>query len=150
MEDLVSKLTPIFERTRPIPVFNHGVRRAGNSVRYDINLDESGEQLNEPLHAIADAVRTVVLPMHVHHDDFLAPNVQDYRFGAHLTLAGFDLDVDPRLTDEVHEYIDGLPITAPASFSLRWFSLFEFQADWAGEWWRAMTSRHLHSWEVSE
>ncbi|MBW9093076.1 hypothetical protein JNB62_05225 [Microbacterium jejuense] len=150
LENLVTTLTPIFERTRPIQVFNHGVHRSGRSIRYDINRDETGEHDNAPLQAMAEAVRTAVLPLHVRHDDFLAPNVQEYRFAAHLTLAGFDLDVEPRLTEEVHDYIAGLPIVAPSSFTLHWLSLFEFHADWRGEWWRAMTSRHIHSWEVCE
>jgi len=86
--------------------------------------------------------------VHVRHEDLLAPNVQDYRFAAHLTLAGFDLDVDPRLCHEVEEFVRGLPVVPPSSFVVRWYTLFAFRADWSGQWWHRMASRHVRSWEV--
>lgn len=147
-EALVAALEPVFRPLQPFPVYNAGVRMSGRSVRWDIDRDAHDLNPNPSLHSLAGAVRDVVIPLHVHHEDFLAPNVPDYRFGAHLTLAGFDLDVEPRLMDEVVEFIHGLPIKPPTSFVARWFSLFEFRADWTTHWWHNMQSRHVTSWEV--
>jgi hypothetical protein len=147
--ELVAALGPAFRDTPPFPVYNAGVRTAGHSVRFDIDLDERREHPNTRLHDLAGAIRQIVAPLHVNHEDVLAPNVDDYRFGAHLTLAGFDLDVEPRLLREVAEFTRGLPLTPPASFVARWFSLFEFRADWSGPWWHDMQSRHITSWELT-
>ncbi|PZE87056.1 hypothetical protein [Curtobacterium sp. MCBD17_032] len=78
----------------------------------------------------------------------MAPNVQDSFFAGHLGLASFELAVDDRLSDEVGELIAGLPISAPASFVDRWFTLFRFEADWDGKWWEDMPWEHVKSWAV--
>ncbi|MGO4586843.1 hypothetical protein AB4Z38_23630 [Arthrobacter sp. 2RAF6] len=40
--------------------------------------------------------------------------------------------------------------TLRASFTLRWYTLFEFRADWDGPWWEQMTWRHIKSWDVAK
>lgn len=147
-DDLIATLDPVFERVQPIAVYNHGIERRTDSVRYDINLDAAGERPNPQLAAIAADVRATVLPLHVRHDDFLAPNVQDYTFAAHLSLASFELAVESRLAHEVGEFVEGLPIAPPASFVAGWYTLFRFEADWAGHWWKDMPWEHLKSWDV--
>jgi hypothetical protein len=145
---LVTLLDSVFANAKSIPIYNHGIQLSGNNVRFDLNRNRAGTGPNQILAEIAGAVRTAVEPLHVRHDDLYAPNVANYRFAAHLTLAGFDLDVDPRMVTEVHDFINGLKITTPPSFMGHWFSLFQFQADWAGHWWHAMEARHIRSWEV--
>lgn len=143
-QDLVELLDGVFSTVSPITIYNHGIE----NFAYNVNLDESGQAPNEDLAGIARAVRDVVLPIHLWHTDYLAPNVQDYQFAAHLTLAGFDISLDRRLRLEVDEFIRGLPITAPPSFQADWYTLFEFRADWDGRWWENMPSRHVKSWDV--
>ena len=143
-DELVALLDPVFAEVRPFTVYNHGVR----DFAFNVNDNAAGDAPNSDLAAVSDAVRAVVGPIHWHHDDFLAPNVEDYRFRAHLTLAGFDLSLEPRLKPEVEEFIAGLPIVPPASFTLNWYTLYQFRSDWDGRWWETQTWRHVRSWDV--
>lgn len=150
-EELVATLDPVFSAVRPLPVYNSGVQRTPKGTyEYNIDLDAAGRQPNSALRAVAASVKDAVLPLHVRHNDYLAPNVQDYFFAGHLGLASFELAVDNRLSDEVGEFIAGLPITAPTSFVARWYTLFEFRADWSGHWWNDMPWRHVTSWEATD
>ena len=148
-DELIGVLDPVFADVQPIPVYNSGVERTEKGTfEYNINSDSDHARSNQALGAVAAAVKDAVLPLHVQHEDLMAPNVQDYTFAGHLGLASFELAVDNRLSDEVGEFIAGLPITAPASFVARWYTLFQFEADWSGHWWNDMPWRHLKSWEA--
>ncbi len=143
--ELVARLDEAFARIAPVTVYNHCIR----DFAFNINDDESGSAPNAQLAAVNEVVREVVVPLHLHHDDFLAPNVDVYTFRAHLTLAGFDLSLDPRLKPEVDEFIRGLPIEPPASFQLNWYTLYELASDdWEGRWWEDQRWRHVKSWDV--
>ena len=144
-EELVGILDGVFADIRPFPVYNHGIK----DFAYRVNNDVMNEGPNQDLARIATAVKDAVQPIHVTHTDYLAPNVQDYTFNAHLSLASFDLGLDPRLKPEVSEFIEGLPIAPPVSFVLRWYTLFELtSSDWNGRWWEDQTWRHVKSWEA--
>jgi hypothetical protein len=147
---LIGILDGVFETVKPFAVFNHRIDVEQHSVRYNIMLDSAGVMPNRDLSRVAAMVRNAVTPLHVRHADFLAPNVQDYEFAAHLSLANFELVIEPRLTKEVGEFIAGLPIPAPASFVASTYSLFRFQADWTGHWWNDMPWTHLKSWDVRD
>lgn len=148
-EELVAALDSVFETVQPFPVYNSGIQGTyKGTFEYNIDLNAAGTKPNEDLRKIAADVKNVVLPLHVRHEDYLAPNVQDYTFAGHMGLASFELHVDNRLSDEVGEFITGLPITAPASFVARWYTLFQFRADWSGHWWNDMPWRHIKSWEA--
>lgn len=146
--ELITVLDDVFAGVRAMPVYNHGVERtAKGTFEYNIDLDAEGVRPNEQLRRTAAAVKEALLPIHVSHEDTMAPNVQDYTFAGHLGLASFELALDDRLSDEVGEFIAGLPITAPASFVARWFTLFRFEADWNGHWWDDMPWTHVKSWD---
>lgn len=148
--ELIALLDPVFAKVAPVAVYNHGVRRTVNGTfEYDINLNADGQTPNDHLREVAAAVKTAVEPIHIRHDDRHAPNVADYHFAAHLGLASFELREDNRLSDEVEEFIAGLPVNAPSSFVARWYTLFRFSADWAGRWWQDMPWRHVHSWDTA-
>lgn len=148
-EELVAVLDPVFADVAPIPIYNTGVQRTHKGTfEYNIDLDAAADKPNAPLRQIAADVKAAVLPLHLTHEDYLAPNVQDYTFAGHMGLASFELHIDNRLSDEVGEFIAGLPITAPASFVARWYTLFQFRADWSGHWWNDMPWRHVKSWEA--
>jgi hypothetical protein len=146
--ELINILDDVFNTVVPFAVFNHGIEIEADSVRYNIMRDSARTHPNRNLASVAASVRDAVAPIHVRHDDFLAPNVQDYRFAAHLSLASFELAIEPRLTHEVGEFIAGLPIVAPASFVAGYYSLFRFRADWSGHWWNDMPWAHVKSWNV--
>jgi hypothetical protein len=149
--ELVAALDPVFEQTQPMTLWNHGVKRTTKGTyEYDVNLAADGTELNAPLQAVAAAVKDAVLPLAVRHTDYLAPNVEDYRFAGHLGLASFELAVDGRLSDEVGEFIAGLPVLPPGSFTTRYFTLFELTADdWNGHWWETQVWRHVRSWDTA-
>lgn len=147
---LIDLLTPVFDATQPFPVHNHGVvRTAEGPVRFDINRDESGQGPNTNLERLAAALKHVLMPVHESHSDYLAPNLSDYDFTAHLSLANFELQLDERLRDEVSDFIAGLRIKPPRRFIARWYTLFQFRADWVGAWWENMTGRHVTSWQTA-
>lgn len=149
-EELIAALTPVLDEAQPIPVYNSGIERTyKGTFEYNINLDAARSQPNEPLGQVAAGVKGAVLPLSVPHDDYLVTPVADYEFAAHLGLASFELHVDQRLSDEVGDFIAGLPIVAPASFAARWYTLFEFRADWNGPWWENMPWRHVKSWQAT-
>jgi hypothetical protein len=146
---LLTVLDRVFEDVPVFEVFNGGVARTGDRFGYDVDRDAEGA-VNAPLAEVAAAAQRAVLPLSEPIEDFLVTPVEDYRFAAHLSLAGHELAVDGTLADEVGEFIAGLPLVPPASFPARWYSLFEFRADWRSHWWRAMTWRHLRSWRARE
>jgi hypothetical protein len=148
--ELISVLDPVFENVEPFPVYNSGIdRKPSGTYEYNINLDASGKAPNEPLCRVADAVAKAVAPLSVPVDDYLVTPVAEYRFAAHLGLAGHELFVDNRLSDEIGDFLAGLPLAPPASFVARWYSLFEFRADWTGHWWQDMSWRLVRSWEAA-
>ncbi len=117
----------------------------GSAFVYDVHTDGSGRP-NHALVAVADAVRDAVLPVSLPITDHLVTPVEEAEFHGHLSLASHDLLVDPGLADEVGDFIAGLPLAPPPTFTARVYSLLAFEAGWEGEWWRSMTWRHLRSW----
>lgn len=147
---LIDLLDPVFADVHPIPVYNAGVRRTEHGTfEYNIDLDAAASAPNRELRRVAQAVKEAVEPIHERHDDLHAPNVQDYHFAGHMGLASFELRIDNRLSDEVEEFIKGLPIPAPSSFVARWYTLFRFDADWTGHWWEDMPWQHIRSWDTA-
>lgn len=148
-EDLIATLNPVLASFSPFTVYNHGVEERPDSVRYDINRDEPGTGVNEELGTVATTVLDAVRPLHVRHNDNLAPNVEHYVFAGHLSLASFELAAEPGRAKEVAEFIRGLPVRPPRSFDARWYTLFKFpHADWSRHWWNEMPWVHLKSWSV--
>ncbi|MGO4586625.1 hypothetical protein AB4Z38_22485 [Arthrobacter sp. 2RAF6] len=151
VEGLIAVLDPVFCAVGPIPIYNSGLERnSKNAFEYNINLAADGLAANQPLAQVASQVKAAVMPLSVPVNDFLVTPVDEYPFAAHLSLTGHELVLDGRLSDEIGEFIAGLPLTPPASFTLRWYTLFEFRADWDGPWWEQMTWRHIKSWDVAK
>jgi hypothetical protein len=149
-DELIAALDPVFDDVRPFPVYNSGIDRRGpGTYEYNVNLDESGNKPNEPLGRVADTVAKTVAPLSVPVDEYMVTPVAEYKFAAHLGLASHELVVDNRLSQEVGDFLAGLPLQPPASFLARWYSVFEFRADWSSQWWQHMTWRHIHSWEAA-
>lgn len=143
---LISALDTVFDEIEPFPVFNHGIERNQDRYGYNLNKDAAGAQVNIPLAHVASAVAQAVAPLSVPVEDYIVTPIADYKFAAHLGLAAHELTIDNRLSDEVGEFLAGLPITPPVSFVAKWYSLFELRADWSGHWWEDLSWEHLHSW----
>lgn len=149
-KEIATALDPVFADVKPFTVYNAGVARgASDGYEYNVNLDASHQNPNAPLGDVAAAVKAAVLPLSTPVQDYRVIPVADYEFAGHLGLASHELAVDNRLSDEIGEFIAELPLDAPTSFTSKWFSFFEFQADWSGHWWEEMTWRHIKSWDVS-
>ncbi|MFJ9893521.1 2'-5' RNA ligase family protein [Streptomyces sp. NPDC091280] len=149
VDELIAVLDPVFAETEPFTVYNPGVQHSPVGHAYNINRDESGDKPNVPLNALAQAVREAVLPLSIPTYEYLVPPVEEQEFEAHLSLASHELMVDNRRSGEIGEFIDELDWQPPASFTARWYTLFEFRADWDGYWWETLTWRHLQSWDTA-
>jgi len=148
-DEVIAAVDPVLKAAPAVEVFNAGIVRVANCYEYDINLDVTGRTPNQQLGTLATNVIQAVLPLSKVADDSYTVQVEDFAFSAHLGLASHDLKVDSHLSDEVGEFLSGLPLTPPRSFLARWYSAFEFQADdWTGEWWKSLTWKHLRSWNV--
>lgn len=150
-DELVAALDPVFAATSPFTVHNSGVTRtAKDTYEYNVNLSQDGVTVNAAFAAVASAVKDAVIPLALPHEDYLTTATEEYQFAGHLGLASHELLFDNSLCEEIGGFIEGLPIDPPpAWFTARWYSLFEFQADWSGHWWEHMSWRHLHSWHVT-
>jgi len=147
VSEIIDALTPVFAATRTFTVYNKGVVVHGDGFEYDINLSADLDSVNTQLSGLAQEVKRAILSLSRPVDDFLVTPVVDYEFAGHLGLASHDLMVDNHLTEEVGDFIADLPIAVPSSFEARWFSLFEFRADWNSHWWKDMSWRHMMSWQ---
>lgn len=146
---LVRCLDPVFEGIEPFAVYNSGIERTRkNTFEYNVNLDSAGCLPNEALGKVARTVLEAVLPVSSPVEDTLTVSVEDYRFAGHLGLASHELGIDDRLSDEVGEFLEELPVVAPRSFTVRYFTLFEFVAEWDTHWWEDLRWRHIKSWDI--
>ena len=124
-----------------------GTPKAG--IGYDIDQLEHGEK-NLPFFELAAAVSDAVAPLRLPMDD-PEPNYFDPEtFNAHLSLASHDMFERPELIEEVQEYIDGLDIPYPRTFTGEWVALYRTRSDdWTGRWWHTLTWEHVHSWRLA-
>lgn len=146
-DELVKRLSPVFENAPVIEIHNTGLQRVGDWFFFNVHEDGQGRP-NLALTQIADAVREAVMPVSVPVNDFLVTPVEEGTFWAHLSVASHDLLINPGLTDEVGKFLAELPLTPPAAFRAEVYSLYEFTSNWDSHWWQTLTWRHLKSWEA--
>ena len=146
--ELVDLLTPVFANRVKFDVYNAGIQQVGDSLLYNVHEDGKGAP-NAPLVDLAAAVKSALLPVALDHDDYLVPQVGETEFWAHLSLASHDMRGARDRLEEIGEFLAGLPISAPPSFTAKWFTLFAFETDdWTGEWWRSLRWTHQRSWSL--
>ncbi|MEZ2388570.1 hypothetical protein AB6813_03285 [bacterium RCC_150] len=146
-DELVKRLSPVFENAPLIEIHNTGLQRVGDCFLFNVHEDGQGHA-NLPLTEIADAVREAVMPVSVPVNDFLVAPVEEGTFWGHLSVASHDLLINPGLADEVGKFLAELPLTPPAAFRAEVYSLYEFNSNWDSHWWQTLTWRHLKSWEA--
>jgi hypothetical protein len=148
-DELVARLDPVLSSIRPFRIYNSGiVRTPKDTFEYNVDLDENAHEPNDALRTLAKIVAETVIPIALRKADTLTVPVEDYEFAGHIGLGSHDLALATRLSDEVGEFLAGLPISAPTSFETRFFTLFEFTADWSAHWWEHLEWRHIRSWEA--
>jgi hypothetical protein len=131
------------------PVFNSGIVRMRGGLVYAIH--ELFGAPNAALRALAAAVDEAVRP-------YLAParpGEPDAGVSApgewvgHLSLASHDLAARPDLLDEVEDYVRGLQLPYPTTFTAGTVALYRFEAArWTGPWWRELRWEHVRSFRL--
>ncbi len=150
VDELIATVGAEISKTSPFPLHNQGIRSMGYGWVYDVHNDPTGHP-NSALVDLANRLIDAVLPVSLDHDDYLTPTISAGSFRGHLSLASHDLAVDGHLGAEVGEFLQGLPVSFPGSFTAEVISLFEFTCDdWQQKWWHTLRWRHLHSWHLSD
>ena len=80
----------------------------------------------------------------------LAPDLAGpQRWRGHLSLASHEMVERTDLRDEVEDYIAGLDVSWPATFTAEWVALYRFvDPSWTGPWWQTMRWEHVRSWRL--
>jgi hypothetical protein len=145
---LVEALNRALATVAPFAVRNHGIGRLGPpSVVYDVHeLDGTPNLALLELAATVDsAVRPLLGDAQGLPADLYAPD----RWRAHISLASHDLFEREDLRDEVEEYVRGLNVDVPGSFTADTVALYAFEhSTWRGAWWRDMRWEYRRSWRL--
>jgi hypothetical protein len=148
LAELIQLIGFVLRRVRAFPVHNAGVRRlADSAIAYDVStLDGSP---NKQLVALAGAVDSVVRPL-LGPSSTLPPSLYEQdQWIAHISLVSHEFRVRADLREEVEDYVNGLGVTPPSSFTADTVMLYRFAHNtWAGSWWRDMRWDHVRSWRL--
>ncbi|MEV0777136.1 2'-5' RNA ligase family protein [Streptomyces sp. NPDC050428] len=146
---IVDAVTRGLAEAAPFTVHNAGVRRQGVGLVYDVHHLADGITPNPAFVDLAARVDKAVAPLRSP-----APNPAGHRFDrdtfrAHLSLVSHDMYVRPDLSEEVEEYVGGLPVPFPESFPGDTVTLYRTRSDdWTGRWWQTLTWEHVHTWRL--
>jgi hypothetical protein len=114
---------------------------------YDIN--ELDGEPNPALVALASTVGAAVRPLVADVPGLPADLYMPDGWRAHLSLASHDLFDREDLRDEVEEYVRGLDIDVPTSFTADTVALYAFEhPSWTGAWWGEMRWEYRRSWRL--
>ena len=96
------------------------------------------------------AVDSVVRPL-LGPSGTLPPSLYEPdRWLAHISLVSHELRVRADLREEVEDYVTGLGIMPPSSFTADTVMLYRFaHSSWTGSWWRDMRWEHVRSWRLA-
>jgi hypothetical protein len=148
-EEIVAAVTRGLADASAFTVHNAGVRRQGVGLVYDVHHLADGITPNPAFVDLAARVDKAVAPL-----ETPAPNPAEHRFDrdtfrAHLSLVSHDMYVRPDLSEEVEEYVNGLPVPLPESFPGDRVTLYRTRSDdWTGRWWQTLTWEHVHTWRL--
>jgi hypothetical protein len=145
---LVRALDDALAPVTRFPVHNRGIGRLGPpSVVYDVHELDGGS--NPALVALAGTVDAAVRPLLGDAPGLPADLYAPGRWRAHLSLASHDLFDRADLRDEVEEYVRGLGVDVPASFTADTVALYSFEhPTWTGTWWGDMRWEYRRSWRL--
>jgi 2'-5' RNA ligase len=145
---LVQALDDALAPVAPFPVRSRGIGRLGPpSVVYDVH--ELDGEANPALVALAATVDAAVRPLLVAAPGLPADLYAPGRWRAHISLASHDLFAREDLREEVEEYVRGLDVDVPASFTADTVALYSFEhPSWTGAWWDDMRWEYRRSWRL--
>lgn len=149
VQELAAAVTRALADAPAFTVHNAGVRRQGVGLVYDVHHLADGITPNSAFVDLAARVDKAVTPL-----ESPAPNPARHPFDrdtfrAHLSLVSHDMYERPDLSDEVAEYVDGLPVSFPDHFPGDTVTLYRTRSDdWTGRWWQTLTWEHVHTWRL--
>lgn len=147
-EEIVTAVTRGLAEVPSFTVHNAGVRRQGVGLVYDVHHLADGITPNAAFTELAARVDQAVLPLETAEPTHTNPFDAD-TFRAHLSLVSHDMYVRPDLSEEVEEYVRGLPVPFPESFTGDTVTLYRTRSDdWSGRWWRTLTWEHVRTWRL--
>lgn len=147
------ELVDILDRTlaplTAVPVQNNGFGRLAASLVFDLH-DLDGRP-NEQLMALAATVDSAVRPLVDWSVTGLPPDLPGpRRWRGHLSLASHEMVERVDLRDELEDYIAGLDVSWPTTFTGEWVALYRLtDPSWSGSWWQTMRWDHVRSWRLS-
>ncbi|WP_211124507.1 2'-5' RNA ligase family protein [Streptomyces yatensis] len=148
-EEIVAAVTRGLAGASPITVHNAGVRRQGVGLVYDVHHLADGVTPNAAFTDLAARVDQAVVPLEIPAPNPMGHQFDADTFRAHLSLVSHDMYVRPDLSEEVEEYVRGLPVPFPKSFPGNTVTLYRTRSDdWSGRWWQTLTWEHVHTWRL--
>jgi hypothetical protein len=148
LAELIQLIGFVLRRAPSFPVQNLGIRRlADSAIVYDVSSLDGIP--NRSLNDLAGAVDSVVRPL-LGPGGTLAPDLYEPdRWIAHISLVSHELRVRADLREEVEDYVNGLGVIPPSSFTADTVMLYRFAHNtWSGSWWRDMRWEHVRSWRL--
>jgi hypothetical protein len=148
LAELIQLIGFVLRRRRTFPVQNLGIRRLADfAIAYDVSALDGAP--NRPLDDLAGAVDSVVRPL-LGPSGTLPPDLYEPdRWLPHISLVSHDLRVRADLREEIEDYVNGLGVIPPSSFTADTVMLYRFAHNtWAGSWWRDMRWEHVRSWRL--
>ncbi|MEV7871054.1 2'-5' RNA ligase family protein [Streptomyces sp. NPDC088124] len=151
VDEIIAAVTRGIAGVAPFTVHNAGVRRQGVGLVLGVHHLADGTTPNPAFLALAEAVDRAVAPLVTP-----APNPDPHTFDratfeAHLSLVSHEMYVRPDLSEELEEYVRGLPVPFPDAFPGDTVALYRTRSDdWSGRWWTTLTWEHLHTWRLRE
>jgi hypothetical protein len=149
LAELIQLIGFVLRRSPAFPVQNLGIRRlADSALAYDVSGVDGAP--NRRLNDLAGAVDSVVRPL-VGPSGSLPPGLYEPdRWMPHISLVSHELRIRADLRDEVEDYVNGLGIIPPPSFTADTVTLYRFAHNtWTGSWWRDMRWEHVRSWRLA-
>jgi hypothetical protein len=148
LAELIQLIGFVLRRRRTFPVQNLGIRRLADfAIAYDVSALDGAP--NRPLDDLAGAVDSVVRPL-LGPSGTLPPDLYEPdRWLPHISLVSHDLRVRADLREEIEDYVNGLGVIPPSSFTADTVMLYRFAHNtWTGSWWRDMRWEHVRSWRL--
>jgi hypothetical protein len=148
LAELIQLIGFVLRRRPGFAMQNAGIRRlADSAIVYDISALDGAP--NRPLNDLAGAVDSVVRPL-LGPSGGLPPDLYEPdRWTPHISLASHEMRIRADLREEVEDYVSGLGVIPPASFTADTVMLYRFAHNtWTGSWWREMRWEHVRSWRL--
>ena len=148
LAELIQLIGFVLRRRPGFPMQNVGVRRlADSAIVYDVSALDGAP--NRALNDLAGAIDSVVRPLLGPSGSLVPDLYEPDRWMPHISLVSHEMRIRADLREEVEDYVNGLGVIPPASFTADTVMLYRFAHNtWTGSWWRDMRWEHVRSWRL--